>query len=164
MSIKTKSIFTGDTVAPFRDLADKIKDNVEVTGAVISETTPRGVYEGNLPEGVTMAAVSALSKYNHNYVQAARVAVAEVSADMFAKDKDLTTVTSSLGYFNKGDTLDIRATRHASYRVPGKVAEGEEPKRVDRQMVLNTDINFRGQSGSALRDVISEQAVGFFSK
>lgn len=164
MSIKTKAIFTGTTIAPFRDLADKIKDSVGVVDATISETTPRAVYENNLPEGVTMVQVGALSKYNHNYVQAARVAVAEISADLFAKDKELTTTTASLGYFNKGDTVDIRATRHASYRVPGKVTDGEEPARVDRLMVLSTDVNFRAQSGTALRNEISEQAAGFFSK
>lgn len=163
--METKTIFTGTAVSKNRDLADKIKANLKTEGAAqIVEEKPREAYEGNLPDGITMDTVKAVGSYNNEFVNAARLAVAEVAADMFTKDKELTTVQSKLGYYQSRDSVQIRAERSKVSRVPTAMEPGAERVETTRYMALTTVLDHYGTSGATLRAEISEQAANLFGK
>ena len=100
----TKSVqFKNDPVGKFRDLADAIKNNTVRDGAVITEKETNASYNSHLPEGVTPDTVKAISKYNSQYLKASTLAVGELAAEAFLEDKNLQSVTATIGFQAPGD-------------------------------------------------------------
>lgn len=147
MSIK----FKGDSVAKHRDLADSIKEGLKTDGNVIKEEEDHGSYYKNLPEGLDKSSVNELSKYNSKFVTATHVAVGELAADVFKKEKKVNEVNASVGFFGPNDSIDINVSRSKTYKVP-MAAEGEESE-VTKHLVMKTTVETQSARGSGLKSI-----------
>lgn len=147
---------------PYRALADSIAANLKTSGGTISEEVPHSTYDANLPEGITRDTVKAMAKYNNNFIQASRLAVAEASVAIFNQNSTIDTVNAELGFFAPGDNVRIRAERERTYVNP-QAAEGQ-PATLTKSLVLSYTVSHRGQSGKALRDAISTEAAEMFKR
>lgn len=154
--------FKTPAAEPYRELADAIAKNLKTNGAVISEETPHMVYDANLPEGITRDTIKAVAKYNNNFIQASRLAVAEAAVSVFNSDKSIDTVNAELGFFAPGDNVRIRAERERTYVNP-QASEGQ-PATLTKSLVISYTVNHRGQSGKALRDALSAEASEMFKR
>lgn len=156
-------IFTNDQVAKHRCLADSIKTNLQTEAAVISEKEKHLSYNTNLPEKFTPEMVNELSEYNGNFAKAVRVAVGETAAELFNANKELDKVVAKVGYFAKGDDIEMTVSR-TSERPNNFAAEGE-PKTTIRHLSFTTEkFNYRGTSAKALKTAMGEEFHGKYCK
>lgn len=157
--------FKSENIQKYKELSDKIKDNLEVKDSVITEKEPHAAYYNNLPEGITKKIVDEISKYNSKFVTAAHVAVGELAADVFTKDKSIDTVEAEIGYFGKSDTINITTSREKVYQ--NHLAKEGEPKEVTKHLVMSTSINTisaKGYGLKAVRDSMTEEFSNMFKK
>lgn len=157
--------FKSENIQKYKDLSDKIKNNLEVKDAVIVEKEPHSAYYNNLPENLTKKDVEELSKYNSKFVTAAHVAVGELATDIFTSNKSAETVEAEIGYFGKSDTINITVSKEKTYQ--NHLAKEGEPKEVTKNLVMATSINTisaKGYGLKAVRDSMTEEFTNMFKK
>lgn len=154
--------FKSEAIQKHKDLSDKIKENLQVQNAAITEKEPHSAYYANLPEGVDQKHVEALTKYNSRFVTAAHVAVGELASDVFIQNPTVNEVTARIGFFGKTDEIDISASRQKLYQ--NHLAAEGEPKEITKHLVLKTTITSQSTKGYGLksvREAMSEEFQGF---
>jgi len=157
--------FKSENLAKHKDLSDSIKSNLNVEGHSIKEKESHGSYYSNLPDGVEKKHVEEIAKYNSKYITAAHVAVGELAAEVFLKDKSDTPVEAEIGIFGKQDTLNITVDRSKTYQ--NQFGESEADKQITKHLVMKTTVNSQGMKGYGLksvRDHMSEEFQGLFKK
>lgn len=157
--------FTDEKLKKHEDLAAKIKSGLVVDGETIKEAKPRSMYLENLPEGVSEKEVDALAKYNANFVTASHVAVGELAADIFTKDKACQQVDAEIHYFGKSDNLAINVQRKCTFQ--NHLATNPDDKEVTKHLVMKTvatTTSNRGIGLKAIRDAMSSEFEQMFRK
>lgn len=157
--------FKSDNLKKYQDLSDKIKDGLTVTGTTIKETESHGAYYANLPEGQTRESVESLSKYNSKFVTASHIAVGELAAGIFQADSAAQQVEASVGFFGKGDSIDLTVNRQKVYQ--NHLAENEADKSITKNLVMKATVNTQSTKGygvKAVKESMSEEFVGMFAK
>jgi hypothetical protein len=157
--------FKSDNIQKHKDLSDKIKDALEVNGATIKEKESHSAYLSNLPEGIGKKEIEELSKYNSKFVTATHVAVGELAADIFNKDKNIQQVEAEVGYFGKSDTINISVFKEKTYQ--NHLAKDESEKEVTKHLVMQSTITSQSIKGSglkAVRESMSEEFSNMFKK
>lgn len=155
-------IFTHESIAKNRCLADSIKTNLEVEGAVVREKTTHASYNGNLPEGFTPELIKDLSKYNANFATAARVAMAETAAEVFIANPDVNRVEGKIGFFASGDSMSLSIDRSRAY--PNPKSENDSDKTVTKHLVITDSIEYKGMSVKSLKDAMGVEFRDSFCK
>jgi len=157
--------FNNETVNKYKDLSDKIKENLTNEGNVVKEKEPHSAYYNNLPEGITKEQVEKLSKYNSRFVTAAHVAVGEMAAELFTKDKSLETVEAEIGFFGKNDTINMTVHREKVYQ--NHLAKDPSEQEIRKNLVIQTTVtttSAKGYGVKAVREAMSEEFKNMFSK
>lgn len=157
--------FKSENIQKHRDLSDKIKDALEVSGCIIKEKEPHSAYYSNLPEGISKKEVEEVAKYNSKFVTAAHVAVGELTSDIFLADKTVSNVDAQIGFFGKSDTIDINVSRSRTYQ--NHLAENDADKEITKHLVMKTTVTSQSVKGyglKAARDSMSEEFQGMFKK
>ena len=161
MTVKFKS----ESIQKYRDLVDSIKDNLEVNGTNIKEKESHSAYYANLPEGITKTQVETISKYNSKFVTASHVAIGEMAADIFQKDKNAQQVYGSIGFFSKSDSIDITVNRSKTYQ--NHLAENEADKEVTKHLVMKAIVTTQSSKGygvKSIKEAMSEEFQDMFKK
>jgi len=161
MTVKFKS----ENIQKYRDLVDSIKDNLEVNGTNIKEKESHSAYYANLPEGITKTQVETISKYNSKFVTASHVAIGEMAADIFQKDKNAQQVYGSIGFFSKSDSIDITVNRSKTYQ--NHLAENEADKEVTKHLVMKAIVTTQSSKGygvKSVKEAMSEEFQDMFKK
>jgi hypothetical protein len=159
----TKITFSHNAINKHRDLAEKIRENLEIDGVTIKEKEVHGAYNANLPEGLTPEMVKDLSRYNSAFHSAAYVAVAETAAEMFAANQEATRINAQLGYNAQGDQLNMTVDRSVAYPNPKAKEEGQ-PEKILKQLVVSSSVDLRGTSTKSLRNALSAEFENYFAK
>lgn len=155
--------FKADNLAKYRELANSIKGGLGTEGNVIKEVEPHSAYYANLPEGITKDTIETVAGYNSRFVTATHLAIGELAADVFSKDKSVTSVVSEVGYFGKGDKLEVKVDR--SKQFTNQFAKTEDEKTITKYLVMNTTVtttSVRGTGLKAVRDSMSEEFAEMF--
>ena len=97
------------------DLAAVLKKEIKVDNKTGIATITDGIYEKNLPDGLTKTAIEQLQAYNTRMAAAATLAVGEIGCDTFKKHKDLDSIDLEVPLIGK-DRLNISFDR--SRQVP----------------------------------------------
>ena len=93
------------------------------------------------------------------------MAVGEVAADIFKKDKSVLEVNAHIGFFGKSDSIDIDVSRSKKYQ--NHLAEKDEDKEVTKHLVMKTTVETQSTKGLGLKSVrasMSEEFRDSFSK
>ena len=157
--------FKSENLQKHGELAAKIKAGLVAQGNVIKETVPHSTYTENLPEGITAGQVEELSKYNGKFVTATHVAVGEMAAEIFKGDKAAESVEAEVGYFGKNDSISINVARTKIFQ--NHLAKDPSDKEVVKHLVMQTTVSsssVKGNGLKAVRDTMSEEFAGMFSK
>jgi hypothetical protein len=157
--------FKNETVQKYKDLSDKIKEELVVEGASIKEKESHSAYFNNLPEGVTKKQVEEVAKYNSKFVTASHLAVGELAADVFKSNKSIDQVEAELGYFGKQDTINMTVFREKTYQ--NHLAKDPSEKEVTKHLVMQSTVTSQSVKGygiKALRDAMSEEFESMFKK
>lgn len=157
--------FKSENIQKYKDLSDKIKDNLTVESNIIKEKEPHSVYYANLPEGITKKEIEEISKYNSKFVTAAHVAIGEVAAEIFNDDKNIDTVEAEINYFGKNDSINVTVFKEKVYQ--NHLAKDDEPKEVTKHLVMTTSINTVSSKGyglKAVRESMTEEFTNMFKK
>lgn len=155
-------IFTHESIAKNRCLADSIKTNLEVEGAIVREKTAHASYDANLPEGFTPESVKELSKYNGSFANASRIALAETAAEVFIASPDINRVEGKIGFFAAGDSMSLTVDRSRMY--PNPKAEGTADKTVTKHLVITDSVEYKGMSVKSLKDAMGAEFRDSFCK
>lgn len=159
MSIKFKS----ENIQKYQDLANSIKENLQVEGSNIKEKESHSAYYNNLPDGITKDQVETISKYNGKFITAAHVAIGDLASDIFKKDKSIDTVEAEVGYFGKNDSINVTVNRSKTYN--NFLAKEGEPKEITKQLVMSTTVetsSAKGVSLKAVKESMSEEFANNF--
>lgn len=157
--------FKNETCAKYKDLSDKIKEHLVVEGNNIKENESHSAYYENLPEGLTKKIVEEVSKYNSKFVTAAHLAVGEVAADIFMKDKSVDEVNAEIGYFGKQDSISMTVFKEKTYQ--NHLAKDPSEREVKKHLVVTSTVTSQSAKGygvKALRDAMSEEFESMFNK
>lgn len=158
MSVK----FEAEALKKHKDHVDNIKKGLVVEGTTIKEAESHSSYFAGLPEGFDREKVEALAKYNNQYVQSAHIAVGELAAETIMANNEITRMDAKIGYFGPRDNIEITVYKDKTYR--NNFAEKEEDKELKKTLVMNTSINTSGYGLKSIKDLMSEEAKGLFSK
>lgn len=160
----TKAVnFKSDNIQKYKDLADKIKDGLDVNGTTIKEKEAHSTYYANLPEGHTQKSVEELSKYNSKFVTATHVAVGELASGIFHNDKAATQVEASVGFFGKSDSIDLTVNRQKVYQ--NHLAENDADREITKHLVIKATVNTQSTKGygvKAVKESMSEEFQNSF--
>lgn len=157
--------FKAENLQKHSELAAKVKSCLVVNGATIKEGESHSAYIANLPEGHTAKSVEELSKYNGKFVTATHIAVGELAAEVFKENKGIETIEAEVGYFGKTDAINISVSRTKTFQ--NHLAKDPSEKEVVKQLVMHTTVTSSSVKGSglkAVRDSMSEEFAGMFSK
>lgn len=157
--------FKADNIQKYKDLSDKIKEGLSVTGTTIKEKEGHSAYYANLPEGHTQKSVEELSKYNSKFVTATHVAVGELASGIFKQDKNAQQVEASVGFFGKSDSIDLTVNRTKVYQ--NHLADNDADKEITKHLVMKATVNTQSTKGygvKAVKESMSEEFQGMFSK
>ena len=157
--------FKSDNVKKYKDLSDKIKGGLTVTGTAIKENESHSAYNANLPEGITPATVESLSKYNSRFLTASHIAVGELASGVFQADPAAQQVQASVGFFGKTDSIDITVNRQKVYQ--NHLAENDADKEITKHLVMKATVNTQSAKGygvKAVKESMSEEFQGMFNK
>lgn len=147
------------------DLSKKIAEGITLDKKTGHGEAADGLYESNLPEGLTVEAVKAVSDYNTTFVAAGTHAFGTLAVEAMKGSKSLTEATVQIKMFGK-DTLGVSVQRSKDYN--NSLAKEGEPKTITKHGVITTtyDVvagNNRGQLKAA-RNEIAALASEFLSK
>lgn len=154
--------FKSENLQKHQPLATKIKETLVVDGSAIKEEESHKAYFENLPEGIDKSTVENVAKYNQNFVTAAHVAVGEIAADQFNKNKELNRMDAKLGFFGKRDNVELTVHREKEYR--NNFAETEEEKTLKKHLVINSSVSSSDYGLKSIRDSMSEEFSNSFAK
>ena len=159
---KKQVVFTNAAANKYREAANRIKENLVVSGSAITEKTSHLAYDAGLPEGLTPEKLTALSTYNGEYAQAARVAIAETAAEVFLNNSEVDRVEAVVGYGAPGDTMKLSTDRTHSY--PNNKAKGEDDKVTIKHLVMTDSFEIKTPSYKALRAAMGVEFRDSFNK
>ena len=140
------------------ELSKSIEKGLKLDAKTGVITAEEGLYEKNLPEGLTMDNVKAVTEYNTNFVAASSHAVGKVSVDAMSSHKKLerTSVEIKMGV---NDLFSATMDRSISYPNP----QGDSGEKIVKYGVIKPDYDVRaGRNGGQLkvaRRLISELAA-----
>ncbi len=154
--------FKNETLAKHSQLAGSIKNNLVVENTTIKEQESHKAYYENLPEGIQKETVETIAGYNQSYVAAAHVAVGEIAADEFNKNKELERLDAQLGFFGKKDSIEMTVHREKTYR--NNFAETEEDKQLKKHLVVTASVKSSGHGLKPIREAMSEEFANSFAK
>lgn len=157
--------FKSDNVQKYKDLSDKIKENLTVSGTAIKETETHGAYYNNLPEGHTKTSVEELSRYNSKFVTATHVAIGELASGIFHADPVAQQVEASVGFFGKSDSIDVTVNRQKVYQ--NHLADNDANKEITKHLVMKATVNTQSSKGYGVKGVkesMSEEFQGMFNR
>lgn len=157
--------FKSENIQKHKELSDKIKDTLEVSGSTIKEKEPHSAYFSNLPEGITRKNVEDLSKYNSKFITASHVAVGELAADIFKSNKNIDQVEAEIGYFGKTDSVNISVFKEKTYQ--NHLAKDPSEKEITKHLVMQSTITSQSIKGSGLKSVkdsMSQEFEDMFKK
>jgi hypothetical protein len=157
--------FKADNVQKHKNLSNQIKETLAVAGRTINEPEKHKAYYANLPEGQTQKSVEELSKYNSAFVTASHVAVGELATEIFMKDPDAQQVEASIGFFGKGDSIDMTVNRQKIYQ--NHLADNEADKEITKHLVIKATVTTQSAKGygvKAVKESMSEEFVGMTKK
>ena len=157
--------FKNQTVQRHKELADRIKDSLVVEDTSIKEKESHSAYYDNLPEGVDRKSVEEISKYNGKFITAAHVAIGELAADVFSKNKKAEEVNAEVGFFGKTDSVSVNVSREKTYT--NHLAEGKESEEITKALVMKTTVTTQSAKGYGLKSVrasMSEEFSDLFKK
>ncbi len=117
-------------------------------GLLIEEK--KGVYDQNLPEGITTETVKTLSEYDQLFVTAGRHAVGTAALEAFKAHKDLNELSCTLSYRGPKDSVVIDAARSREF----KYQLNGTPQSVTKwcPTTVRVDINY-GKNSPAMKAV-----------
>ena len=138
---------------------------VKIEGQNFSAKGAKGSDSYVVPEGITAGQVEELSKYNGKFVTATHVAVGEMAAEIFKGDKAAESIEAEVGYFGKNDSISINVARTKTFQ--NHLAKDPSDKEVVKHLVMQTTVSsssVKGNGLKAVRDTMSEEFAGMFSK
>lgn len=147
--------FKSEALQKHRELADAIKSNLKVEGAVITEDKSHKPYNENLPEGITVETVKTIAKYNNQFVRSAHLAVGETAAGILNKDKNLDRVQAKVGFFASSDSVNMTVDRSKTY--PNPQAKDGQPEKITKHLVISTSMDIRGQGLKSVKEEMSTE-------
>lgn len=111
-----------------RLLANSMKEDAELVDANIlpkkeDGDKPIGIYEKNLPEGLSMDGAKKYHDYNCDFAAAGRLAFSEMSVEAMVSDKNLETVTGEIPMVGK-DVFTFKIDRSRTY--PDSINKGPD--------------------------------------
>lgn len=155
----SKVTFTHNSITKHRDLADAIKENLNVvvvgTVANLTEKVDHEMFDKHLPDGITPQMISELSKYHGDFNRSQYVAVTETAADIFNAHADVKIVEAKVGVFAHGDHCDMTVERSHAF-LNNKAKEGE-PTHTLRHLYVTESTTYKGSSFKTLKKAISEE-------
>lgn len=156
--------FKNESLSKHRQLADAIKDNLTTNGAKIEEKESHSAYNANLPEGHTPETVKELSRYNDRFLKASTLAVGEVAAESFKKDKHLTEMTAKVGFQTPADSFTFTIDREREFPVPrGKDEPEDAPRRkITKHLHIERTVELSGTSIKSVTSVMSDEFKDLF--
>lgn len=157
--------FKSATVQKHKDLSDKIKESLLVEDTSIKEKESHSAYFDNLPEGVDKKSVEEISKYNGKFITAAHVAIGEIAADIFSKNKKAEEVNAEIGFFGKTDSVAVNVAREKTYT--NHLAENGASEEITKALVMKTTVTTQSAKGYGLKSVrasMSEEFSDLFKK
>jgi hypothetical protein len=158
-------VFKAENVNKHRDLTDKIKETLVYDDATFKEAESHSAYHANLPEDISRKQVEELGKYNTKFVTATHIAVGELAAEIFQKEKRIHEITASIGYFGKTDNIDITISRSKVYQ--NHLAENNADKEVTKHLVMKTTVTSQSAKGyglKSIRESMSDEFADMFKK
>lgn len=144
--------FKNEALNKHRELANAVKEHLQVEGSVISEKEEHSAYNATLPEGLTPELVDKLSKHTGKFITAAHVAINELATDIFTGDKSINTVTAQVGVFAKGDKIKSVIEREKSFTV--HLDKTKEPTVTTKNLVSTRSVELDFQSAPGLKAAI----------
>lgn len=154
--------FKAEGLKKHEGLVGNIKSALTVEGTAIKEKESHSAYYSGLPEGFDPEKVETLAKYNNQFVQATHVAIGELATETMLANEEITRMDAKVGYFGQRDNIEVTVHKNKTYR--NNFAEKEEDKELQKHLVMNTSINTSGYGLKAIKDMLSEEAKGLFSK
>lgn len=157
--------FKADNLQKHKELSDAIKSNLALDGTSIKEKEGHGAYYGSLPEELDKKTVEAVANYNSRFITASHIAIGEMAAECFNKNKDATEVEAELGYFGKSDKINVSVSREKVYQ--NHMATGDQPKEITKHLVMKTSVSSTSAKGyglKSIRDSMSEEFRDNFNK
>lgn len=147
------------------DLSKKIAEGITLDTKTGHAEAADGIYEANLPEGLTTETVKAVGDYNTTFVAAGTHAFGTLAVEAMKSTKSLNEATVQIKMHGK-DTLGVSVQRSKEYN--NALAKEGEPKTVTKHGVITTtyDVvagNNRGQLKAA-RNEIAALASEYLSK
>lgn len=158
--------FQNEALAKHRELADAIKKTLKVEGPQIVETESHQAYNSNLPEGITPETVKEISKYNQQYLKASTLAVGEVAADAFQKDRELKELSATVGFNAPNDNYHFSIERQREFPIPRRSDEpADAPRRTKvKHLHIERTVDLGSTSIKSVTSVMSEEFEGMFNK
>ena len=144
----------GASANKYRELANKIKENLHFENGVISEKN-KDLYFDLLPEGIDRKTVEAYARHQNDYINAAHLAAAEIAGEHFKKDKSLARATAEVSLGIRGDRLKLKLDRMREHLNPRYKEHGGDPK-VIKAMNINSREIIGGWGLKSLKAEISE--------
>lgn len=134
-----------------KELGNALVKAMEPDTANKSVKTTDGVYEANLPEGLTMPIVTQVSEYNTDFVAASAYAFGQVAVKAMAADKTLDQLTGTIPMAGK-DAVHHTIHREKTY---ANALGGGDP--IVKQGVMVTTLETRaGKNGGQLKAARNE--------
>lgn len=158
--------FEDEKLAKNKELSDRIKAGLEVDGAKIKEKEKHKTYFDNLPEGLTEQTVKDMSEYNNKYVLGAHVAVGELAAEVFVKDKEIDLVDANVGFFGPKDkiTMTVRRSKEYNGRSPNSKDDADKDLKVTKHLVMLSEVETSGSGIKKIREAMSAEFKDRFVK
>ena len=153
------TVFKTDGLAKHRDLADLIKPTLVRDGTSIVEKESHAAYNANLPEGITPETIKSINKYNGVFLKASTLAVGEIAADIFNKDKKINELTAKVGFQAAGDSYRFSIDREREFPIPRRSDEPEDaPRRkTTKHLHIERTVELSGTSIKSISSVMSEE-------
>ena len=146
--------FQNEKLNKNRELVDKIKDGLAYADAVVAETESHSAYFGNLPEGLTKEVVTDVHKYNDKFIAASHVALGEMTAEAFVKNKDVDRVVGKVGFFGPKDSIETVTDRNKTY--PNSFAKEGEPNTIEKDFVMKSTVTTGGYGLKGVMRMMAE--------
>lgn len=144
------------------ELSGRMAKGIKVDSKAATAVAAEDMYKDNLPTGVTMEVVKAVSEYNTNFVAAGAHAFGQAAVDAMKANKKMDRISVDIPMGMKDQ---VSYTVDRLKEIPNRFGNGET---IVKHGVVTTSYEVRaGKNGGqlkAVRNMISEMAATALSK
>jgi hypothetical protein len=143
-------------------IAEVIKSNLDYTvndkTATVEEKERRSSYFSCLPEGVDKEIIDKVDKYNREFIAATHRAVGETASEIMKKNKEVDTVTASVGFMGSRDSIEFNVQREVEMK--NNFAKEGHPDTVTKHLYMTAKVNTHVPA-SVVKSIKEELAEAF---